>query len=167
MRKEKFIVTKELGKLAKWLRILGYDSVYYRDSDVAGLVIRALREKRILLTRQADLEKYKGIKDVIIEHDHVEDQLEQVTGSLGLSFSEEDMFRICVECNSPLEPVEKEKVKGRVPEYVYRTHKQFKQCPECDKIFWKGSHWDMVTGWLEKHGIEEQGSDEDQKNGKS
>lgn len=166
MRKDKFIITRELGKLAKWLRILGYDSVYCRDKDVAGIVIRALREKRVLLTRSAEFTKYKGIRTVVIKHDLADEQLEQVTEELGLVFTEGAIFHICVECNTPLEDIEKEKVQERVPEYVYKTQEEFKRCPKCDKIFWKGTHWDMATGWLRQHGIEEQGADGTEENNK-
>jgi uncharacterized protein with PIN domain len=166
MQKKKFIVTKELGKLAKWLRILGYDSTYSREKDVPGLVILALREKRVLLTRSPGLSKYKGIRTVIIKHDHVEEQIEQVAGELKLPLDEDEMFHICVECNAPLQDINKKNAEGKVPEYVFRTQEEFKQCPKCDKIFWKGTHWDMVSNWLEKKGIERRKEDGGKKNKK-
>jgi uncharacterized protein with PIN domain len=166
MKKRKFIVTKELGKLAKWLRILGYDSAYYRKKDVPGLIIKTLREERVLLTRSPGLSKYKGIRTVIIKHDHVEDQIEQVAGELELPLNEEEMFHICVECNAPLEDISKKNAEGRVPEYVFRTQEEFKQCPKCDKIFWKGTHWDMVSGWLGKKGIGRRKEESGKKNKK-
>jgi len=145
----RFIVTKEMGKLAKWLRILGYDSVYYDKSDTPGLIIRALREERILLTRSDGLTKYKGIKLVVIKHDHVEDQLDQTVEELGFQVEEKHVFTRCIECNAPLNGISKAKIEGKVPEYVLKTQEIFKICPECNKIFWKGTHWDMVKGWLE------------------
>jgi uncharacterized protein with PIN domain len=149
----KFIVTQELGKLAKWLRILGYDCVYYKKKEVPDLIIQTLRDKRILLARSSALEKYKGIREVIIKSDHVEEQVEQVIREVGLVLDEEKLFQRCVECNSPLEDLPKEKAKEKVPDYVFQTQEQFKRCPKCDKIFWKGTHWDMVGKWLEQRGI--------------
>ncbi len=150
MHKERFIVTKELGKLAKWLRILGYDSVYYDGKETAGLVIQALRDKRVLITRSSALTKYTGVQVVVVRSDHVEEQLEQVTRELGLLLDEELLFQRCVECNAPLEDISKKKVEGKVPEYVFETQERFKRCPQCDKVFWKGTHWDMVKKWLAK-----------------
>jgi uncharacterized protein with PIN domain len=150
MRDQKFIVTRELGKLAKWLRILGYDSVYHDKKETSSLIIRALREERILLTRSPALEKYKGIRVVIVGHDLVEDQLEQVARELGLPVDDKEMFRRCVECNTLLELRAKEDVRDKVPEYVFNTQECFKICPRCGKIFWKGTHWDMVKEWLDR-----------------
>jgi uncharacterized protein with PIN domain len=146
----KFIITEELGKLAKWLRILGYDSVYHDKKDTAGLVIQALRDERILITRSPALTKYKGIKAVVVKSDHAEEQVEQVIRELKLTVDEGLLFQRCVECNTPLESIMKEKVKGKVPEYVFETQGSFKRCPQCEKIFWKGTHWDMVKKWMEK-----------------
>jgi len=148
MREWRFVATKELGKLAKWLRILGYDSDYYREKDVAGLVIKALRDGRVILTRSPAILKYKGVKVVIVGHDLVEEQLDQVVKELGLKSDESALFSRCVECNAPLEECTKDQVREEVPEYVYKTQDVFKKCPECGKIFWKGTHWDMVKRWL-------------------
>ncbi len=156
---KKFIVTREMGKLAKWLRILGYDCVYFGGTQVADLIIQALRDKRMLLTRSAALTKYTGVRVVVVRHDLVEDQLEQVVAELGLSLDDAAMFERCVECNTPLEKIEKEKVKGKVPEYVFETQETFKLCPSCGKYFWKGTHWDMVGDWLKNRGlVDEKGS---------
>ena len=139
-----FIVTEELGKLAKWLRVLGYDCVYHDGGSESDLVIQALRDKRVLLTRTERLKKYTGIKTVIIRHDHVEDQLEQVVFDLGLPLEEDGFFQRCVECNERLSAVEKHDIKGKVPGYVFDTQDEFKVCPACEKIFWRGTHWDNV-----------------------
>ena len=150
MRDEKFIITGELGKLAKWLRILGYDSVYYDKKDIAGLIIQALRDKRILLTRSSVLTKYTGVQVMVVESDHVENQVEQITRGFGLPLDEKFFFRRCIECNTLLEDIAKNEVKDKVPEYVFETQDSFKRCPRCEKIFWKGTHWDMVKKWLKK-----------------
>ena len=148
MQQQKFIVTQELGKLAKWLRILGYDCVYYDKKAVSELIVQVLRDRSILLTRSETFTKYKGIQALIVKHDHVEQQVEQVVRELGLALDEENIFRRCVECNTLLEDIAKEGIKEKVPEYVFHTQEKFKKCPGCGKIFWKGTHWDMVGKWL-------------------
>ncbi|MGB2599172.1 MAG: Mut7-C RNAse domain-containing protein [Candidatus Omnitrophota bacterium] len=150
MKEAKFIATQELGKLAKWLRILGHDCVYYDKKETPGLIIRALRDRRILLTRSATLTKYKGIRVLVIKHDHVEEQVEQVVQELGFALDEEGIFQRCVECNTLLGDFARDEAKEKVPEYVFQTQERFKKCPTCDKIFWKGTHWDMVGKWLEE-----------------
>ncbi len=148
MQQQKFIVTQELGKLAKWLRILGYDCVYYDKKAVSELIVQVLRDRRVLLTRSETFTKYKGIQMLIIKHDHVEEQVEQAVQEMGLTLDEEGIFQRCVECNTPLEDIAKEEIKEKVPEYVFQTQEKFKKCPGCGKIFWKGTHWDMVGKWL-------------------
>lgn len=150
MRDMRFIVTEELGKLAKWLRILGYDCVYYSKKDISGLIIQALREKRVLVTRSSAFTKFHGIRIIVSGSDFVEEQLDELTRELDLPLDDSGIFRICVECNTPLEDIKKEEVRDRVPEYVYNTQDLFKRCPVCDKIFWKGTHWGMVKEWLER-----------------
>ena len=86
----------------------------------------------------------------------MEEQVEQVIQELGLALNEENLFQRCVECNVALKDLPKEKAKEKVPEYVFQTQKAFKQCPQCKKIFWKGTHWDMVGKWLEKQGLKGQ-----------
>ncbi|MFH1877782.1 MAG: Mut7-C RNAse domain-containing protein [Candidatus Omnitrophota bacterium] len=150
MKPDRFIVTSELGKLAKWLRILGYDTVYYDRKDPGGMIILALREQRVILTRSSIYANFKGIKQVIVARDLVEDQLDQVAAETGLSVNEDALFHICVECNTPLIGIRKKDVEDKVPEEVYGARKEFKACPMCQKIYWKGTHWDMVKTWLEK-----------------
>lgn len=150
MKEIKFITTQELGKLAKWLRILGYDCVYYDRKAAPDLIVQVLRDGRVLLTRSDSFAKYKGIQTLIIKHDHVEEQAEQVVQALSLAVAEKKIFTRCVECNAPLKDAPKDGVRRKIPEYVFRTQEKFKICPDCDKIFWKGTHWDMVGKWLEK-----------------
>jgi hypothetical protein len=104
----------------------------------------------VLLARSPALEKYKGIQKVIVKSDHVEEQVEQLIEEMGIAIDENMLFRRCVECNCLLEDLPKEKARGKVPDYVFETQEMFKKCPQCNKIFWKGTHWDMVGKWLEK-----------------
>jgi uncharacterized protein with PIN domain len=146
----KFILTHEVGKLAKWLRILSFDTVYQRKDDKRELVLRSLRENRIVVSRNASLARYTGIRFVHIKSDLLEGQLKQLKDEIPLTLSEENMFTRCVLCNTILLAIKKEDTKDKVPEFVYRANETFVACPECKKIYWQGTHWGNVKKILEK-----------------
>ena len=135
----KFIVDGMLGRLAKWLRILGYDTTYSPHLDDDQLVRLARAEGRLLLTRDRALARRRGLQCLLIESDHLEEQLGQTLAELALT--EEYSFSRCPVCNTPLQKAEKTDLEGRVPPHIFRTHKDFSLCPKCDKIYWPGTHW--------------------------
>lgn len=145
----KFILTNELGRLAKWLRILGYDTVSSKEKG-PKLVVQSLRENRIVLTRDSKLSRYTGVRMVQIESDFVEEQLKQVIDKLNLKIDEDKLFTVCVVCNMDLKKVNRAYVKDKVPAYVYKTQKLFMECPGCKRIYWQGTHWTMVKKFLDK-----------------
>ncbi len=144
----KFILTKELGRLARWLRILGYDTIYYDKDDKSRLIIISLRDRRVILTRDSKMSRFTGVRMFRITEDDIEKQLAQVVKGLDLDIEEDKTFLRCVDCNEPLVDIKKNKVKDRVPPYVFKTQKEFKMCPACNKIFWKGTHWQLVKEFL-------------------
>ncbi len=146
----KFILTHEVGRLAKWLRILGFDSAYQKKDDKRELVLRSLREDRIVVSRNASLARYTGIRFIHIKSDLLEAQLKQLKDEIGLPVNEEDMFTRCVICNEVLIEIKKVEVKDRVPEFVYRTNENFMRCPACNKIYWQGTHWGNVKEIIDK-----------------
>lgn len=147
----KFLVTKELGKLCKWLRILGYDTKYIEVENQSSIIINALREDRILLTRKSNIGKHFGIKILFIKFDNLENKLKQVINTFSLQLKDEKLFSRCIECNKRLELVPgKEKIRDKVPRYVYKKHQKFMECSQCGKVYWKGSHWESVKGIIEK-----------------
>lgn len=146
----RFIVTKELGRLSKWLRILGFDTEYFTEDKEVSLIIRALQEDKIILTRNTHWGKHLGIKKLHIQSDSVYAQLQQVVRELPLVLDKSRMFTRCVLCNEALEAVEKERVKDRVPEYVFTTHENFVICAHCQRIYWQGSHWGNVEKILKE-----------------
>lgn len=135
----KFIVDGMLGRLAKWLRILGYDTAYSPYLDDDQLVRLARAEGRLLLTRDRGLARRRGLQCLLIESDHLEEQLGQVLAEPALAG--EHPFSRCPVCNTPLQKVDKTELEGRVPPHIFRTHKDFSLCPNCDKIYWPGTHW--------------------------
>lgn len=146
----KFIVTQELGRLARWLRILGFDSIFFDREKKKDLVIESLREDRIILTRETKLSRFSGVRMVHIESDFVEEQLTQVIKKLRLKVDKKNIFTRCVECNGPIVKTKKEDLESKVPPYVYKTQEEFIKCPNCNKIYWKGTHFDLANRFLSK-----------------
>ena len=146
----KFILTKELGRLATWLRILGYDSSFYQGDNLSTLVITALREERVILTRNSRISRFPGPRIAKIKSDFVAQQIKQVIFELKLKPKHKDMFTRCVICNIELEEIAKSRIKDKVPEYVYQNQKDFVVCPRCKKVYWQGTHWGNAREYLEK-----------------
>ena len=130
-----------LGRLARWLRILGHDVVYFRKIEDADLVELAGREGRILLTRDTRLVRRRAAREaVLIESPYLEQQLRQLARRDGAGLLAPGLCRRCLECNEPTLAVEKHAVKDRVPPYVFRTQSRFRECPACRRIYWSASH---------------------------
>jgi len=149
---EKFVLTIELGRLVKWLRILGFDTEYFTAKNLSSLVITALREDRIILTRNLRIAQAPGIKLFKIKEDLVIEQLKQIIQDLELKLDQERLFSRCIICNSELKPIDKKAAEGKVPEYVFKTQEEFSWCPTCDKIYWSGTHWGNVKDTLKEIG---------------
>ena len=144
----KFIVDSNVGRLARWLRIAGFDTLFMRGVDDNRLVRMALDENRVLLTKDTHMVERRVIangrlKAILIEADDVMSQVRQVFTTLDLH-SELNPFSLCVECNKPLLSRNKEEIRGLVPPYVFQTQTEFMQCPECERVYWKGTHWERM-----------------------
>lgn len=149
----RFITTIELGRLARWLRLLGFDCIFFDRDKKKDLVIESLREDRVILTRDPKLSRFSGARMVHVESDFVEKQLERVIRDLRLKIDKKSMFTRCVECNAATEGIDKEEIKEKVPPYVCKTQKEFMRCPGCGKIYWRGTHWDLAVKFLKKANI--------------
>lgn len=138
----KFIADCMLGKLAKWLRMLGYDTAYVPDADDDELVRIAVREDRILLTRDTRLCERRMVRRrcVFVDWGSTRQQVRQVFSALHLAVTPKSLFTRCAICNSEIKPMSKAEVKGRVPPYVYLTQPEYGYCESCDKIYWRGTH---------------------------
>jgi uncharacterized protein with PIN domain len=150
-----FACDRTLGRLAKWLRILGYDTLYWNSMDDAALIARCNSENRILLTRNTRLLKYIGTREHMQKPDYCyiprndfRQQLKDVMEKFSLD--DGNKFTRCSECNTGLEDVDKDDVEGHVPDYIFETQKIFKQCPGCGKYFWHGTHVERMLDHL-KH----------------
>ncbi len=145
----KFIVDHNVGKLVKWLRMMGYDTLFFTGDDDWQMVMTALNESRVILTRDTQI-MARGVvasgrvKAILILSDEPERQIQQVVETLNLD-TKSGLFTLCLECNQPLEERTREQVRDRVPDHVFQTQDEYVECPHCHRIYWKGTHWAAMT----------------------
>ena len=148
--KYSFAADRTLGKLTKWLRILGFDTIFESDIFNTGFY-EHLEPERVLLTRTAKIRaRSAGKRLVFIEADNVYEQLEQVIDELALAPKDIRMFSMCLHCNYPTIEINKQTVYGRVPDYIWETREEFSTCCQCDRIYWSGSHVERSRAIIEK-----------------
>ena len=139
-----FVVDVNVGRLAKWLRVMGYDTLFPRECGDNQLVRIALQEGRILVTRDAGITLRRAVRlgqmqvVHILDHD-LRSQLRQLIRELQLGLI--GGFSRCVRCNDLLRPLPKGKVAERVPPYVLESQSTFTECPRCLRLYWRGTHW--------------------------
>lgn len=143
-----------MGRLGRWLRIAGFDTLCASGIDDNRLVRMALDEGRVLLTRDTHILERRVVtsgrlKVILIHDDDVGAQLGQVVTALDLA-GDFNPFSRCVECNASLQQIEKEQVQGLVPPYVYRTQAHYMRCPGCGRMYWRGTHWERMKEGLER-----------------
>ncbi len=128
-----------LGRTARWLRMLGFDTFYDNRAVDPDLRDMCLAEKRILLTKDVALHKsLPAAGSFRVRAVHPRQQLEEIAAAFGLG-----RFSLpcrCSLCNGALLPLEKEEASGRVPPYVFRTQEAFQRCERCGKLYWPGTH---------------------------
>ena len=136
----KFAADNTLGKLAKWLRILGFDTTL--DTEDSGEIFSdRAANGRIVVTRTGKIRKrFSDRKLVFITSNDPGMQLKQVITEIGIRQSDLRLFLRCVRCNVTIVNVEPAEVYGQVPDYIHESCSQFKKCPRCYQIFWPGSH---------------------------
>lgn len=156
MNEYRFIVDHNVGKLARWLRMMGYDSLFFSGSNDSDMVRQALAERRIILTRDTAIMKRQVVTSgllgaVLIESEEPDQQIRQVIHHLDLD-PRFRPFTLCLECNMPLVERKPDEVRGRVPPYVFKTQRQYMECPACHRIYWRGTHWTAMMRRLERLG---------------
>ncbi len=139
----KFICDEMLGTLAKWLRIMGYDTAYAKGMEDEEIILKAEKEERIVLTRDKMLAR-KAKNSLYIDERKLEEQIKKVMENFDLDIEEEKLLSRCTICNVEVEEVEKDKVKGKVPWQVWQNHEKFWICPKCKRIYWTGTHWENM-----------------------
>ncbi|MFW6148025.1 MAG: Mut7-C RNAse domain-containing protein [Thermodesulfobacteriota bacterium] len=147
-----FVADSMLGALAKYLRIMGYDTAYhphYTDQQIKDLV----GQGRVLVTRsQERARQYEN--SIFVDRDLVKEQLEIVDEAVRLSRDRTAYFGRCIRCNSPLEKAEEEVARERVPDYIFSTYKgRIFFCPSCGRCYWPGTHREGALKLLEQWGF--------------
>jgi hypothetical protein len=157
----RFIVDVNVGRLGRWLRALGCDVLSPPDADDNALVRVALQDGRILLTRDTLLMRRRLVtsgvlKALLIRSDDYLLQLRQVVETLGLDTAKP--FSRCLECNQPLLDLPRHQAQGQVPPYVFQTQEEFRQCPSCRRVYWRGTHWARMRQAIRTHAGVQEGS---------
>jgi len=148
----KFIADGTLGTLVKWLRLLGFDTLYHHQSADRALLTEARREGRVVLTRKRDIgrRQYSGTM-LVLGPDRVDEQLRAVMKRFSLGRESFRFFSRCLLCNEELVKIERERIRGRVPPYTFETQEEFMICPACSRIYWSGTHRERAENWFKTH----------------
>jgi len=146
----RFTAEATLGRLARRLRMLGFDTCY--ASGLSAPQFAALADSgRILLTRTRRVtERLPAECFVFIADDDPFRQMVRVRRQLGIQRHQARPFSRCVRCNRPVQPIDRDAVYARVPDYVWETHTRFSTCPQCGRIYWQGSHRRRCLEIIEK-----------------
>lgn len=144
----KFLVDQMLGTLAKWLRLFGFDTYFAKqevEDDVLLLVAKG--EQRTLVTRDKEL-YHRAIKKeipvIFTSSTSLTDQLIQIFSNYPNAVDENTILNRCSVCNTILHEVKKERIESHVPSKVFQNHHHFWQCPTCNRIYWKGTHYKKI-----------------------
>ncbi|MFB3919979.1 hypothetical protein BU251_08305 [Candidatus Velamenicoccus archaeovorus] len=140
----KFLLTRELGRLSRWLRILGFDARYEPSGSKAFCMLEALKEERVVVTRNMRFGRRHGGSVVFLHANDLKGQILELQGQLGLAVDRSLFFSRCILCNEPLAAIPKAVVEKEVPPYVFETVDVFRRCPACRRVYWKGTHWENV-----------------------
>ncbi len=147
----KFLADEMLGTVAKWLRILGFDTEYARDMEDYEILLKAGKEGRVLITRDAELfdrAKRRGLKAIYLPHAELDRDMKEI---ISVYPPEKERFMCrCTVCNSEIVEIPKKDVRGRVPEGVYERQERFWYCEKCGRIYWEGSHWEKMRSFVEE-----------------
>jgi len=137
----RFIADAMLGKLARWLRVLGYDTLYMQGDDHL-IAARARAEGRILLTRDIELARRRGLHSIHVGSQTLQTQLTQVVQTVGPP-AQHTPTR-CMNCNGVLNLLTIEQARPLVPPYIAQTQQTFHQCTSCERVYWQGTHWQDI-----------------------
>ena len=149
----KFIADGMLGKLTRWLRMLGQDVKYSNEFEDEELIATAQKEHRVLLTR--DLELYqraiaKSIDAFYVEGRKEAEKLAELAKRFDILLIMDLKRSRCPRCNTKIRPTPKEKLAGKVEKNTFIYYDEFWKCPKCGHIYWQGAHWGRIRATLEK-----------------
>jgi hypothetical protein len=135
----KLLADSMLGSLGRWLRLLGYDTAIASSEPDWQIVRQARAEGRVILTRDRELARRRGVRTLLVLADDLDSQLAQAVHDLDLSQPQPGTR--CLYCNEALQPANRTDVAGDVPPYVLQTQETFRRCPDCRRVYWRGTHW--------------------------
>ncbi len=150
----KFVVDNNVGKLARWLRLIGYDTLLFQKKNDSQMIKTALNEDRVILTKDSQFIRRRlvtsgRLKAIHIKQDDPKIQVQEVVQALNLNYHFKP-FSLCLECNQELIAREKEEVEKRVPAHVFKTQTQYTECLTCHRIYWRGTHWQAMVKKLQE-----------------
>jgi uncharacterized protein with PIN domain len=146
----RFVADAMLGRLARWLRLLGFDCAWEADVADEALVRRAVDEGRTVLSRDRALPEEWRIAGIhLVRAEKVREQLAEVLDAFDLA-PEIELLSRCSECNAPLRPATEREVARRVPPRVLERHDVFSACPECGRVYWEGTHTDRIRRFVDE-----------------
>lgn len=149
----KFITDGMLGKLTRWLRLLGFDVEYANDMEDKELMATAKKQKRILLTRDLELFRQantRGIDAFLVEGRTEAERLACMAMKYGFALKIDVKVSRCPKCNTRIKSVSKDNVLGKVKEATFKYYEEFWQCPKCGQIYWQGAHWNKILMTLDE-----------------
>lgn len=145
LRDPRFVLDVHLGKLARYLRLMGFDTLYANDLTDQAIVRLASHERRIVLTRDRGILKQRAVTHGYwLRNTAAPAQLREVVRALDLEQHIRPFTR-CMECNGRLADVDRESVLNRVPASVAADQRQFRMCSGCHRVYWRGSHYERLT----------------------
>ena len=147
-----FAADRMLGRLAKWLRVLGFDVIYGQHLTGYGLIHAARADGRVILTRDHRLKQKQPPPFLLIASDHYREQLRQIIKAFNLEIGGK-LFKRCLKCNALLEPRSKQAIEAVVPPYVFSTQESFFWCPRCRKVYWPATHHQRMVTELRALGL--------------
>ena len=151
-----FILDGMLGKLARWLRMMGHDAEYSTTIDDAELLKIAKREKRVLLTRDLALYQQAAVKNIdayYVEGNTGPQRLAEVSGYFHIPLAIDLTQSRCPKCNAKLSSVSKKEIIDKVEKNTLLYYNEFWACPGCGSVYWQGAHWTKIRATLEKANV--------------
>ncbi|UCD27021.1 MAG: Mut7-C RNAse domain-containing protein [Candidatus Bathyarchaeota archaeon] len=147
----KFIADGMLGKLTRWLRMLGHDVEYSRSDDDKKLIDKAKSEGRTLLTSDFNLYQQastQNVDAVWLESSAGNEKLADLAVRFNFKLEIDVRISRCPKCNTRIKPVSKSLIIERVPKATSTYYKEFWECPKCEQVYWKGAHWKRIEQTL-------------------
>jgi uncharacterized protein with PIN domain len=140
----RFICDNTLGKLIKYLRVLGFDTVSISNLNMLNKYKNPVGSP-LLFTKRTKTISYQPT--IFVQSNRIQEQIKEIEDSIKPFINDKDFMTRCIECNTLLESTGKEDIEARVPEYIYHHQEVFKVCPSCKKVYWEGTHTEHMKKW--------------------